>query len=195
MGQRMSMPDLHGTYQIVMLGLDNAGKSTSLYRLKLDRFVQPAPTVGFNCEKFKPSSGAAKGQTFTIWDVGGQEKLRPLWRSYIRQTDAIVFVVDSTDAERFEEAKLELHNLLRLADIPAFVPVLLLANKQDLPTAVAQDEIEQVVGVKDLGPNHTTRTLCCCAVTGEGLDDVLDALHELIQTSRKLDKGKKRQLR
>lgn len=127
--------------------------------------------------------------------MGGQEKLRPLWRSYIRQTDAIIFVVDSTDAERFEEAKLELHNLLRLADIPPFVPVLLLANKQDLPTAVAQQEIEQVVGVKDLGPNHTTKTICCCAVTGEGLDDVLDALHELIQTSRKLDKGKKKQLR
>lgn len=75
------------------------------------------------------------------------------------------------------------------------MPVLLLANKQDLPTALAQHEVEQVVGVKDLGPNHATRTLCCCAVTGEGLDDALDVLHELIQTSRKLDKGKKRQLR
>ena len=51
MGQKLSLPDLGGSYQVAMLGLDNAGKSTSLYRLKMNRFVQPKPTVGFNCEK------------------------------------------------------------------------------------------------------------------------------------------------
>ena len=130
-----------------------------------------------------------------MWDVGGQEKLRPLWRSYIRQTDAIVFVVDSTDADRFEEAKLELSNLLRLADIPQFVPVLLLANKQDLPSAVHPDQVETAVGIRDLSPSHPTRTLCCCAVTGEGLQETFDALYALIQSSKKLDKNKKKQNR
>ena len=117
--------------------------------------------------QFKPSGGKAKGCLFTVWDVGGQEKLRPLWRSYIRHTDAIIFVLDSTDSERFEEAKLELSNLLRCPDMPTTVPVLLLANKQDLPEAIAECDIERALGTSDLGPCHPSETVSCCAVTGE----------------------------
>jgi len=195
MGQKFSLLDLHGSYQIVMIGLDNAGKSTTLYRLKMDHYVQAPPTIGFNCEKFKPTEGKAKGCLFTVWDVGGQEKLRPLWRSYVRHTDAIVYVVDSSEKERFEEAKIELSNLLRCPDIPSSVPVLLLANKQDLPNALPEAQVESSVGISDLGPAHAHETLSCCAVTGEGLDDTFfDCLHELIQNSRKLDKGKKKSM-
>lgn len=67
-----------------------------------------------------------------MWDVGGQEKLRPLWKSYTRCTDGIIFVVDSCDAERLEEAKMELTRTARSPD-NAGVPILILANKQDLP--------------------------------------------------------------
>ena len=90
---------------VVMLGLDSAGKSTVLYRLKFDQYVNTVPTVGFNCEKVKGTIGKAKGVSFMIWDVGGQDKVRPLWKSYTRNTDGIVFVVDSVDAERMEEAQ------------------------------------------------------------------------------------------
>ncbi len=124
--------------------------------------------------------------------MGGQEKLRPLWRSYIRHTDAILFVVDSTDTERFEEAKLELSNLLRCPDMPSTVPVMLLANKQDLPDAASESEIENCIGIRDLGPNHSTQTLSCCAVTGEGLEEIFEIVHELVVKSKKLDKGKKK---
>ena len=76
-----------------------------------------------------------KSKTFLVWDVGGQEKLRPLWKPYTRATDGIIFVVDSCDSEeRLEEAKLELHRILRTPD-NAEVPILVIANKQDLPTA------------------------------------------------------------
>lgn len=72
------------------------------------------------------------GVSFLVWDVGGQEKLRPLWKSYTRCTDGIIFVVDSCDVERLEEAKMELTRTARSPD-NAGVPILILANKQDLP--------------------------------------------------------------
>lgn len=72
------------------------------------------------------------GVNFLVWDVGGQEKLRPLWKSYTRCTDGIIFVVDSCDIERLEEAKMELTRTARSPD-NAGVPILILANKQDLP--------------------------------------------------------------
>lgn len=72
------------------------------------------------------------GVNFLVWDVGGQEKLRPLWKSYTRCTDGIIFVVDSCDTERLEEAKMELTKTVRSPD-NAGVPILILANKQDLP--------------------------------------------------------------
>lgn len=75
---------LQGTLHIAMLGLDSAGKTTALYRLKLDQYLNTVTTIGFNCEKVRGSLGKAKGVQFLVWDVGGQEKLRPLWRSYTR---------------------------------------------------------------------------------------------------------------
>ena len=87
------------------------------------------PTIGFNCERVRGSVGRSRGLTFLIWDVGGQEKVRPLWKSYTRATDAVIFVVDSTDTERLEEAKLELHRIMRSADNIG-VPLIVIANKQ-----------------------------------------------------------------
>lgn len=100
---------------MVMLGLDSAGKTTALYRMKFDQYLNTVPTIGFNCEKVRGAVGRAKGVSFLVWDVGGQEKLRPLWRSYTRCTDGIIFVVDSVDVERMEEAKME---LMRTAKCP-----------------------------------------------------------------------------
>ncbi|KAE8739948.1 hypothetical protein FOCC_FOCC014560 [Frankliniella occidentalis] len=103
-----ALPSTQGTLHVVMLGLDSAGKTTALYRLKFDQYLNTVPTIGFNCEKVRCQSGKAKGINFLVWDVGGQEKLRPLWKSYTRCTDGIVFVLDSVDVERMEEAKMEL---------------------------------------------------------------------------------------
>lgn len=174
---------------VVMLGLDSAGKTTVLYRLKFDQYLSTVPTIGFNCEKIKATSGKAKGTSFLIWDVGGQDKLRPLWKSYTRCTDGIVFVLDSVDHERIEEAKIE---LTRIARENPGVPVLVLANKQDLPGAKDPSEIEKVLGLQELGPNQLYHVQPACAIIGDGLDDGLEHLYEMILKRKKLAKQQKK---
>ena len=176
---------------IVMLGLDSAGKSTVLYRLKFDQYVSTVPTVGFNCEKVKGTSGRAKGVSFVIWDVGGQDKVRPLWRSYTRNTDGIVFVVDSCDRERMEEARVE---LLRTARAPetSMVPLMVLANKQDLPGALDASLVEKALGLHELSPGHFWTVQPACAITGEGLDEALEHLYQMILKKRKAHKQTKK---
>lgn len=177
---------------IVMLGLDSAGKTTVLYRLKLDQYVNTVPTIGFNCEKVKGTSGRARGISFVVWDVGGQDKLRPLWRSYTRCTDAIVFVVDSVDAERLEEARTEMFKTLKVPENSG-VPVLLLANKQDLPGALEIVDLEQKLSLKELTPlGHLWDVATCCAITGDGLEESLEKLHELVLERRRQAKEQAR---
>ncbi|KAH8292626.1 hypothetical protein KR054_012131 [Drosophila jambulina] len=144
-----ALPSQVGTLHVVMLGLDSAGKTTALYRLKFDQYLNTVPTIGFNCEKVQGNIGKAKGVHFLVWDVGGQEKLRPLWRSYTRCTDGILFVIDSVDTERMEEAKMELMRTAKCPDNQG-VPVLILANKQDLPNACGAKELEKLLGLNEL---------------------------------------------
>ena len=75
---------------LLMLGLDSAGKTTLLYKLKLDKILQTIPTVGFNVESIK-----YKSLNMTMWDIGGQEKIRPLWRHYYDNVDGVIFILDS----------------------------------------------------------------------------------------------------
>jgi GTPase SAR1 family protein len=88
----------HQDYPILMLGLDSAGKTTVLMKLKLGELVQTVPTIGFNVERV--SFGSAE---MTVWDVGGQSKIRPLWRHYFAGSRGLIFVVDACDIERFAE--------------------------------------------------------------------------------------------
>ena len=70
--------------QLVLVGLENTGKTTLLYRLKFGQYMHTQPTVGFNCEKVEGRCGKAKGVLFSIWDVEGKDNMRPLWKSYLR---------------------------------------------------------------------------------------------------------------
>ncbi|KAK2542508.1 Arl4a [Columba livia] len=142
-----SLPSFQ-SFHIVILGLDSAGKTTVLYRLQFNEFVNTVPTKGFNTEKIKVTLGNSKTVTFHFWDVGGQEKLRPLWKSYTRCTDGIVFVVDSVDVERMEEAKTELHKITRISENQG-VPVLIIANKQDLRNSLSLSEIEKMLAMRN----------------------------------------------
>merc|ERR1712013_244699 len=89
--------------RIPMVGLDCAGKTTILYKLKLGEIVTTIPTIGFNVETVHYNN-----TNFTVWDVGGQDKIRPLWRHYFQNTQGLIFVVDSNDQERIAEAAAEL---------------------------------------------------------------------------------------
>ncbi|XP_018026008.1 ADP-ribosylation factor-like protein 4C [Hyalella azteca] len=182
-----SLTSLSSPLHIVMLGLDSAGKTTALYRLKFDQYLNTVPTIGFNCEKIKGTAGKCKGTSFLVWDVGGQEKLRPLWRSYTRATDGIVFVVDSADVERFDEAKMELARTMRTPEHTS-VPVLVLANKQDLPGAKDVAYVEKALGLTDRGAVAQCHVQPACAIIGEGLEEGLDILYEMICKKKKISK-------
>ena len=99
--------------KILMLGLDGAGKTTLLYKLKLNETISTIPTLGFNVETVQPT----KSLSFTVWDVGGQEVLRPLWRHYFQNCDGLLYIVDSADYKRFNEAKEELEWILGIKRI------------------------------------------------------------------------------
>jgi small GTP-binding protein len=119
----------------LMLGLDAAGKTTVLYKLKLGEHVTTIPTIGFNVETIE-----YKGFNMNVWDVGGQDRIRALWRHYFHNTQGLIFVVDSNDIGRIDEARDELHKLLEEDELRDAV-LLVYANKQDLPNAIKPQEL------------------------------------------------------
>ncbi|CAJ1402862.1 unnamed protein product [Effrenium voratum] len=119
--------------RILMLGLDGAGKTTSLYQLKLGDVIKTVPTIGFNVEVVQ-----YKNVKFQVWDVGGQDKIRKLWQHYLHGTDGLIYVVDSLDRDRIQDAKEELEKILAEKEMKD-AALLVLANKQDLPNAERHD--------------------------------------------------------
>ncbi|XVF01318.1 hypothetical protein REPUB_Repub04eG0077600 [Reevesia pubescens] len=112
--------------RILTVGLDASGNTTILYKLKLGDLLATKPTIGFNVETIE-----YKNICFDVWDIGGQSKIRPLWKHYFLNSQAIIFVVDSSDRERISEARKELHWMLTDNEL-ANAALLVFANKQDL---------------------------------------------------------------
>jgi ADP-ribosylation factor protein 1 len=152
---------------ILMVGLDAAGKTTILYKLKSGEVVTTIPTIGFNVELVE-----YKNTEFYIWDVGGQEKIRPLWPNYYRNAKGVIFVVDSTDVDRMDVAKDELARMLGEDSLKDAV-VLVFANKQDLPQAMEVSALADKLGLSAM-QNRKWFIQECCATTGDGLYDGLD---------------------
>ncbi|KAK1439017.1 hypothetical protein QVD17_04832 [Tagetes erecta] len=155
--------------RILMVGLDAAGKTTILYKLKLGEIVTTIPTIGFNVETVE-----YKDVSFTVWDVGGQDKIRPLWRHYFQNTQGLIFVIDSNDRERIIEARDELRRMLD-EDALREATILVFANKQDLPNAMKVSEIQEKLGFHSLG-NRRRYVQGTCATSGAGLYEGLDWL-------------------
>ncbi|KRZ78208.1 ADP-ribosylation factor 1-like 2 [Trichinella papuae] len=155
--------------RILMVGLDAAGKTTILYKLKLGEIVTTIPTIGFNVETVE-----YKNISFTVWDVGGQDKIRPLWRHYFQNTQGLIFVVDSNDRERVGEARDELIRMLAEDELRDAV-LLVFANKQDLPNAMNAAEVTDKLGLHTLR-NRSWYIQATCATSGDGLYEGLDWL-------------------
>ncbi|XP_072299097.1 ARF GTPase 2a [Eucyclogobius newberryi] len=155
--------------RILMVGLDAAGKTTILYKLKLGEIVTTIPTIGFNVETVE-----YKNISFTVWDVGGQDKIRPLWRHYFQNTQGLIFVVDSNDRERLAEAKEELNRMLGEDELRDAV-LLVFANKQDLPNAMNAAEITDKLALHALR-NRNWYIQATCATSGDGLYEGLEWL-------------------
>ncbi|MBA0847664.1 hypothetical protein Goshw_021104 [Gossypium schwendimanii] len=165
--------------RILMVGLDAAGKTTILYKLKLGEIVTTIPTIGFNVETVE-----YKNISFTVWDVGGQDKIRPLWRHYFQNTQGLIFVVDSNDRDRVVEARDELHRMLNEDELRDAV-LLVFANKQDLPNAMNAAEITDKLGLHSLRQRHWY-IQSTCATSGEGLYEGLDWLSNNIASKARM---------
>lgn len=159
--------------RVLMVGLDAAGKTTILYKLKLGEIVTTIPTIGFNVETVD-----YKNISFTVWDVGGQDRIRPLWRHYFADTQGLIFVVDSNDRDRIGEAREELHRMLNEEDLRDAV-LLVFANKQDLPNAMNAAQITDQLGLGSLR-NRKWCVKGTIATNGEGLYEGLDWLADQI---------------
>ncbi|XP_019233924.1 PREDICTED: ADP-ribosylation factor 2-B-like isoform X2 [Nicotiana attenuata] len=146
--------------RILMVGLDAAGKTTILYKLKLGEIVTTIPTIGFNVETVE-----YKNSSFTI---------RPLWRHYFQNTQGLIFVVDSNDRDRITEARDELHRMLNEEELRG-ATVLVFANKQDLPNAMSVAEITDKLGLHSLRQRRWY-IQSACATSGQGLYEGLDWL-------------------
>lgn len=123
--------------RVLILGLDNAGKTSVVKKLSDEDISSISPTQGFNMKSVK-----TQDFKLNMWDIGGQKTIRPYWKHYFDNTDALVFVVDAADVRRVEDAAAEFKALLEEEKLSK-VPVLVFANKQDLATAMDAEEVRQ----------------------------------------------------
>merc|ERR1712149_135798 len=155
--------------RILVLGLDNAGKTTILYRLQVGAVVSTIPTIGFNVETV-----SYKNLKFQVWDLGGQTSIRPYWRCYYSNTDAIIYVVDSVDKERIGISKTELLTMLEEEELKKAILVVF-ANKQDLEGCLTVTEVANALGLATL-KSRKYQIFKTSATKGEGLDEAMEWL-------------------
>ncbi|CAG0914629.1 unnamed protein product [Notodromas monacha] len=162
--------------RILILGLDGAGKTTILYRL-VGEVVTTIPTIGFNVEQV-----TYKNLKFQVWDLGGQTSIRPYWRCYYSNTDAIIYVVDSADKDRIGISKGELVSMLEEEELKNAILVVL-ANKQDIEGALSVAEVHSALGLDAL-KTRTFQIFKTSALKGDGLNQAMEWLANAL-TNRK----------
>tara|TARA_B110001469_G_scaffold99593_1_gene96613 strand:+ start:1464 stop:2078 length:615 start_codon:yes stop_codon:yes gene_type:complete len=160
--------------RILVLGLDNAGKTTILYRLQVGTVVSTIPTIGFNVETV-----TYKNIKMQVWDLGGQTSIRPYWRCYYPNTQAVIYVVDSSDVERIQTSKNEFHAILDEDELRD-AAVLVYANKQDLPGALSDLEITSALELGDI-KNREWAIVKTSALKGEGLWEGMEWLVNVLK--------------
>eukprot|EP00929_Paragymnodinium_shiwhaense_P101243 TRINITY_DN6418_c0_g1_i1.p1 TRINITY_DN6418_c0_g1~~TRINITY_DN6418_c0_g1_i1.p1 ORF type:complete len:204 (-),score=33.82 TRINITY_DN6418_c0_g1_i1:104-715(-) len=172
--------------KICFLGLDNAGKTTLLHMLMDDRLSINQPTVHPNALDLN-----IRGIHFRTYDLGGHETARRIWGDYLPNVDAIIFMVDAADRTRFAEAREELEKLMELRSL-ALVPIVVLGNKIDIPTAASEYELLMNLGLynqtywdgrcadKFGRPVRPVKLFMCSVVKRMGYAEAFDWLAELL---------------
>jgi GTP-binding protein SAR1 len=148
-----------------LVGLDNAGKTTLITKLKDDRMVQHASTLHPNSYELVYSN-----IKFKIFDMGGVDVQRRVWKEYLPMADAIVFILDASERNRFAEAYAELNAIL-LAEETATCPIMILGNKIDKYHVAGEEEIISYFNLKSFLTNREKRQVSlfmCSILKGEG---------------------------
>lgn len=164
--------------RILLLGLDNGGKTTLLKQLASEDISHITPTQGFNIKSVQ-----SQGFKLNVWDIGGQRKIRPYWRNYFENTDVLIYVIDSADRKRFEETGQELAELLDEEKLSG-VPVLIFANKQDLLTAAPASEIAEGLNLHTIR-DRMWQIQSCSALTGEGIQEGMNWVCKSVNSKKK----------
>ncbi|XP_067939195.1 uncharacterized protein [Watersipora subatra] len=165
--------------RIMVLGLGGAGKTTVLYRLKFGTALpMVTPTVGFNIETLTPQDGAV----FKVWDIGGGSQAKYMWKRCLQQSKGIIYVVDSSDRDRFDESQEELSFLLDSSNSEN-IPLVVLANKRDLPGSAASTEVAQALALQEYTGRRMWHVQTISATTGDGLEEAIDILCSFIKDS------------
>ena len=160
---------------MLILGLDNAGKTTVLKKFCGEPIDRIEPTLGFHIQTLEYSNDDGSAYQLHLWDVGGQKSIRAYWRNYFEQTDGLIWVVDSADRHRLDICRQELAQLLSQERL-AGASLLILANKQDIGGALSAEEIVKVLDLdtNEKFSNRHWSILACSAVSGEGLKEGMD---------------------
>ncbi|OQR72163.1 ADP-ribosylation factor protein 1-like [Tropilaelaps mercedesae] len=148
------------------------------YRLQVGEVVTTIPTIGFNVEQV-----TYKNLKFQVWDLGGQTSIRPYWRCYFSNTDAIIYVVDSADRDRIGISKEELVSMLEEEELKKAILVVL-ANKQDMAGAMTVSEMHAALGLDAL-KDRTFQIFKTSALKGDGLDEAMEWLSNALTNGGK----------
>lgn len=161
--------------ELTLVGLQNSGKTTFVNVIASGQFTEDMiPTVGFNMRKI------TKGNvTIKLWDIGGQPRFRSMWERYCRGVNAIIFMVDAADEDKLEASRNELSQLLDKPQLDS-IPVLVLANKKDLPGALDERQLIERMNLSAI----QNREICCYSISCKEKDNIDITLQWLIQHSK-----------
>lgn len=166
---RFAFGDPQRRFKITIIGLDNAGKTTALYRLLEGVVVNTQPTVGSNVETIE-----RENVRLQCWDLAGQTPFRQGWTTFFNGTDAILFLVDSSDRARIGEARDELFRVIK-DEATTNCCILVLANKQDLPNCMSLNDVMESLQLSEIKEREWS-ILPSCSLTGQGLEEAVDWL-------------------
>jgi len=170
--------------RFLLLGLDNAGKTSILKKLSDEEISHIMPTQGFNIKTM-----AKEGFKLTVWDIGGQKAIRPYWKHYYDNTDALIYVIDSADRRRVQETGVELNALMEEQKL-AGVPLLVFANKQDLLNAMPAKELAETMQLHNIRDRHWS-IQPASAKDGSGLQQGMKWVIEVIKKQKEKSNTKK----
>eukprot|EP00127_Corallochytrium_limacisporum_P000548 Clim_evm4s18 gene=Clim_evmTU4s18 len=174
-------------YCVLILGLDNAGKTTLVEKVK-SYYIQNykelsagaiAPTIGLNVAKCE-----TQGVKLIFWDLGGQKELHTIWDKYYQEAHGLIYVVDSADRKRIPESW-DIFSTVITSQALAKAPILVLANKQDLDNAMDVAEMVTVFEIdqQDLGDRHW-KLVPSSATSGDGVKSAVDWMVTMIKRNR-----------